>query len=314
MKLRAKVIRVFSYLSERKKVFLDVDECARSCNEEGQQCFNTVGSYNCSCKKGWTLIDSHCVDLNDCNNCQSNAKCMNMDGMICEDMNECEMNNLCHLQAICTNQDCTCLSGLGFSCNDTDKCILQGTCHRWANCRNTNGSFKCQCRSRFADNGFDCKDESAEKGANNSVMSNSHLKIILSVIGSIAFVSFVITVCALYARRNSFRLRRALGYDSFEPPDEWEVNPGNMALLEKLGDGFFGVLYRAYLYQSSSVSSSRQARKERNSFENEKLVVACKMLKCMFTRVLFISKSYSDHGCSYLCRSDSAGRGLTRRN
>ena len=145
-------------------------------------------------------------------------------------------------------------------------------------------------------------------------MSNSHLKVILSVIGSIAFVSFVITVCAVYARRNSFRQRRALGSDSFEPPDEWEVNPGNMALLEKLGDGFFGVVYRAYLYQSSSVSSSRQARKERNSFENEKLVVACKMLKGRCTRVLFISNSYSDHGCPYLCRSDSAGRGLTRRN
>ena len=75
---------------------------------------------------------------------------------------------------------------------------------------------------------------------------------------------------------------QTLASDFVEPPDEWEVNLGNMTLLEKLGGGFFGVVYRAYLYQSSSGGSSRQARKEKISFENEKLVVACKMLKGMY--------------------------------
>ena len=95
---------------------------------------------------------------------------------------------------------------------------------------------------------------------------------------SFSFVAFVIIACVVYARRKAFRLN-SFGLDFAEPSDKWEVNSGDMTLLEKLGDGFFGVVYKAYLYHSLSERISMLARKESNSLSYEKSVVACKMLK-----------------------------------
>ncbi|XP_065844704.1 tyrosine-protein kinase receptor torso-like [Oscarella lobularis] len=106
--------------------------------------------------------------------------------------------------------------------------------------------------------------------------SNSHWKIIISVI-SFVFVVVIAIFLVFYGRRRVLR-RKGFVSDLDKPADEWEVNSGDMTLLEKLGDGFFGVVHRAYLYHRPSGSLSRLARKESNSFDNRS-EVACKMLK-----------------------------------
>ena len=95
---------------------------------------------------------------------------------------------------------------------------------------------------------------------------------------------FVVVFVAVNARRKYLRIRRTP--DFVEPHDEWEVNSHDMTLLDKLGDGFFAVVYRAFLYHSSSRGFLRQGKKEAKSFEKEKSVVVCKMLKGAQSRVV----------------------------
>ena len=91
-----------------------------------------------------------------------------------------------------------------------------------------------------------------------------------------------------YARRRALS-RKGFASSLHKLADEWEVNSGDMTLLEKLGDGFFGVVHRAYLYHRSAGNSSRLAQKDRNSFSNRS-EVACKMLKGA-SRLCFLSTS-----------------------
>ena len=122
-----------------------------------------------------------------------------------------------------------------------------------------------------------------------------------------------------YGRRRVLR-RKGFVSDLDKPADEWEVNSGDMTLLEKLGDGFFGVVHRAYLYHRPSGSLSRLARKESNSFDNRS-EVACKMLKgasrscflttficSLFELTLIFSANF------HVCRIESGGDGLSGRN
>ncbi|XP_065844501.1 uncharacterized protein [Oscarella lobularis] len=286
-------------------VCVDVNECHLSdtCHTHAT-CINKDGSYDCECALGWTGNGSVCIDINECemkNPCHSKAKCTNTEGtfqctcqpgwsgngIYCDDVNECEIENLCDSQATCTNQDgsysCMCLpgwSGNGFSCNDTNECLLPGLCHRWANCRNTNGSFECLCSSGYKGNGFQCE----------GITSRSKLKIILPiVISSLILIVFSVIVFVIYARRKALLRGSLLGPDLVEPPDEWEVNAGDMTLLEKLGNGFFGVVHRAYLYHSPS-SRSRRRGKAKNSLGDQKSVVACKMLKANVEREDFLEE------------------------
>ncbi|XP_065844363.1 uncharacterized protein [Oscarella lobularis] len=277
----------------------DLDECEYSCKEENQNCSNTLGSHECGCLRGWTMNGSRCVDINECNLrdiCHSQAKCINElgsyqceclpgwtgNGRICLDINECKLNynNSCHLRANCTNYEggynCTCLEGWtgnGSFCVDVNECEMNNLCHSQAYCTNQNGTYNCTCRPGWNGDGFFCSESKVSTDE-----SNSQWKIILSVVCSFTFVAFVIIACVVYARRKAFRLN-SFGLDFAEPSDKWEVNSGDMTLLEKLGDGFFGVVYKAYLYHSLSERISMLARKESNSLSYEKSVVACKMLK-----------------------------------
>ena len=111
--------------------------------------------------------------------------------------------------------------------------------------------------------------------------------IVLPVISSITLIFFAIFIFVAYSRRRAQRFSWSpLGSFFAEPPDRWEVNRGDMTLLEKLGDGFFGVVHKAYLFHCPnrgllsrlSILSS-QSRNESGSSASEKSVVACKMLK-----------------------------------
>ena len=125
--------------------------------------------------------------------------------------------------------------------------------------------------------------------------------IISPVVGSITLIFFAVIIFVAYARRRAQRFSWSpLGSFFAEPPDEWEVNRGDMTLLEKLGDGFFGVVHKAYLFRtpkrslSSRLSSrfssrllilSSQSRKDSTFSASEKSVVACKMIKGILARV-----------------------------
>lgn len=70
----------------------DIDECATTCDEFGQVCENTPGSFICECAKGYQLDQSSCGDINECldpvvDHCGKNSDCINSLGSF-----DCECN------------------------------------------------------------------------------------------------------------------------------------------------------------------------------------------------------------------------------
>ena len=63
---------------------LDIDECTADTDGCNQICSNTNGSFECSCRSGFTLLDDGktCVEINECSlgthNCQQ--QCINENG------------------------------------------------------------------------------------------------------------------------------------------------------------------------------------------------------------------------------------------
>ena len=129
--------------------------------------------------------------------------------------------------------------------------------------------------------------------------SISQSTIIVSII--VSFVLFVLlivvvaVVCVRRERRRAAKSRRRLqalnppSSDSVEPAikpldDEWEIDRGDLMLLEKIGEGFFGVVLKAKVFHRQPLESQRwmvrRSRTGTNIGGNEtKSIVACKMLK-----------------------------------
>ncbi|CAH3165937.1 unnamed protein product, partial [Porites evermanni] len=64
----------------------EIDECTtnnHSCDVNAA-CQNTVGSYKCTCKAGYSGNGRKCVDIDECtsktHNCDRNALCKNTEG------------------------------------------------------------------------------------------------------------------------------------------------------------------------------------------------------------------------------------------
>ncbi|XP_070537077.1 uncharacterized protein [Ptychodera flava] len=168
----------------------DLDECSvfnlNNCDRHAE-CINTPGSYECHCKEGYKGDGNHCVEI-DCpelgefeNGRVSGAShsfydnavftCYNgyrLSGSkaltclqtgqwsaqlpVCEDINECEVNNYCDPRAICSNLpgtfECRCQTGYlgdGTHCADIDECQSSNPCHHHARCTNVDGGFTCTC-------------------------------------------------------------------------------------------------------------------------------------------------------------------------
>ncbi|KAL5457061.1 hypothetical protein EMCRGX_G034297 [Ephydatia muelleri] len=94
--------------------------------------------------------------------------CTNADtvGAVCEDIDECNGNNSCGMNANCTNTigsyQCSCLVGFegdGVNCTNINECG-RGTngCSKNATCRDTIGSYTCSCNPGFSGDGFNCND------------------------------------------------------------------------------------------------------------------------------------------------------------
>ncbi|XP_067031234.1 uncharacterized protein [Acropora muricata] len=122
----------------------DVDECSASspvCDKNGI-CNNTVGSYNCTCKQGYSSAE----------------------GKRCKDVDECSASSpVCDKNAICNNTvgsyNCTCKQGYssagGKRCKDIDECRTS-PCHMNATCHNYDGSYSCSCNNGFSGDGKSC--------------------------------------------------------------------------------------------------------------------------------------------------------------
>ncbi|CAJ0965549.1 unnamed protein product [Ranitomeya imitator] len=79
------------------------------------------------------------------------------DGIECDDINECETEDICSPIATCTNTignyTCTCkdgFSGDGTHCDDIDECRTTNICSPYATCTNTIGSYICACNDGFS--------------------------------------------------------------------------------------------------------------------------------------------------------------------
>ena len=72
--------------------------------------------------------------------------------------------------------------------------------------------------------------------------------------------------------------------------DEWEISRGDLHVLEKIGEGFFGIVHKAYLYHHALKQQKMRSELKRD-FGNDdyKSAVACKMLKGL--NILFFQLS-----------------------
>ncbi|KAK3103537.1 hypothetical protein FSP39_019957 [Pinctada imbricata] len=115
-------------LNRNGTIIADIDECTEQLSGCEQDCKNTVGSFICSCKKGFQLDSNNktCSDEDDCVGitCQNGGSCV--DGL--------------------SSYTCACTAGFtGTHCEtDIDECqFFNGGCEEI--CTNLIGSYKCSC-------------------------------------------------------------------------------------------------------------------------------------------------------------------------
>ena len=172
----------------------DIDECdedVHQCDSD-RQCINANGSFACGCKSGYNLIDTECVDIDECDVSQNvlNILLYNTSLHNCPTLDICEntigsyyceykCDNVtcpsCGINAHCGVADgnITCICNDGFTgnspdvgCDDINECddlVYNSTCLEKVpaeDCFNTPGSFICICPNGYVrdeDNG-DCDD------------------------------------------------------------------------------------------------------------------------------------------------------------
>ena len=136
---------------------------------------------------------------------------------------------------------------------------------------------------------------------------SSILYIVLPVLGGLIVVAAIVVIVAVACvrrQKQGYRTRvhqlelatyrpphLAPGVDLTEPPDEWELNPENLTLLEVLGEGYFGVVLKGEIVRGVEPTPSTPRRlnsarglrhtsvHSRGSTSKVKTIVACKMLK-----------------------------------
>ena len=201
-------------------VCVDADECAADKHPCGLgECVNTPGAYECLCPQGFIFKDNICQDIDECQEdsqlCGPHGDCRNLQGdyechchpgfrlgndsdslgevahhqRICQDVDECENDDVCGEGSICVNQigsfECTCASGYHRNtiadnktalCQDTNECLSQNDCQQ--ECLNLPGSYRCACQKGFTlvDDGVSCQDQDeclVENGGCSDICRNT---------------------------------------------------------------------------------------------------------------------------------------------
>ncbi|XP_071806783.1 uncharacterized protein [Asterias amurensis] len=158
----------------------DINECILQVNSVlkcDHMCINSIGSYRCECRLGYTLDpDRHaCNNIDECSmtrthNCHQNCtdtpgsyscscytgySLVDPNGVECGDYNECaqKVDNECH--QLCMNLEgfysCACYPGYemdGIYCTDIDECKT-GVHDCDQNCHNGEGNFTCSCNEGY---------------------------------------------------------------------------------------------------------------------------------------------------------------------
>ena len=182
---------------------VDIDECAdpllNDCHVNAD-CTNTIGSYQCKCKTGFSgdgkincSQDDPCMTLQ----CPDNSDCKNgqcvchegFSGPNCDDINECEPNPVavCGNHATCHNYPggFTCLCWPGYEehesklgCKDVDECARDlDDCGDHSYCTNVPGNYYCTCKTGFESvndsDGAECDDIDECKVGNHNCDANA---------------------------------------------------------------------------------------------------------------------------------------------
>ncbi|XP_052806502.1 mucin-4-like [Mya arenaria] len=112
----------------------DINECntPNVCNDANKECANTIGSYTCSCRSGY---------YKDANG-------------TCQDVNECESDQLNTCEQTCTNSPgsfvCSCNTGYNVDPGNALRCVDYDECDAGVSgcqqkCLNSVGRFSCEC-------------------------------------------------------------------------------------------------------------------------------------------------------------------------
>lgn len=151
--------------------FVDLDECAIGdpCNStEAVTCINSVGSYSCHCRAGYTDIGNNtelnCVDFDECATNTACQNCTNLPGsFLCQcDGNHELRNNTCILVAnpclISTSCPadtvCTRLYDSDYICQKVAPCSTPDICVENAVCTETDSAPYCKCKSGYYGSGY----------------------------------------------------------------------------------------------------------------------------------------------------------------
>ncbi|XP_041472547.1 mucin-like protein [Lytechinus variegatus] len=155
----------------------NINECSNNMDDcsNNAMCMDNPGSYACICNDGFIGNGRECFDIDECasglDNCTSMDQCLNTNGSFvcrcldgyafdaqgsdCEDINECNDDPGCDLNAACMNTDgsfiCSCENGYegnGTFCQDINECDL-GTHNCQQMCVNDVPGFNCTCFEGF---------------------------------------------------------------------------------------------------------------------------------------------------------------------